>query len=145
MKCSLGISNFLDEISSLSHSTVFLYFFAVITDHWGRLSYLSLLFFRTLHSNGYFSFSPLTLNFLLFWAICRDLFRQPFCLIAFVFLEDDFGHCLLSSVTNLLHRSLVTLSDLKPWIYLSLPLCNHKGVDLVHAWMVAWFSLLSSI
>ena len=25
MKCSLGISNFLEEISSLSHSIVFLY------------------------------------------------------------------------------------------------------------------------
>ena len=32
MKCSLGISNFLDEISSLSHSVVFLYFFAFITE-----------------------------------------------------------------------------------------------------------------
>ena len=32
MKCSLGISNFLDEISSLSHSIVFLYFFALITE-----------------------------------------------------------------------------------------------------------------
>ena len=32
MKCSLGISNFLDEISSLSHSIVSLYFFALITE-----------------------------------------------------------------------------------------------------------------
>ena len=32
MKCSLGISNFLEEISSLSHSIVFLCFFAVITE-----------------------------------------------------------------------------------------------------------------
>ena len=32
MKYSLGISNFLEEISSLSHSTVFLYFFALITE-----------------------------------------------------------------------------------------------------------------
>ena len=31
MKCSLGISNFLEEISSLSHSVVFLYFFSLIT------------------------------------------------------------------------------------------------------------------
>ena len=31
MKCFLGISNFLGEISSLSHSIVFLYFFALIT------------------------------------------------------------------------------------------------------------------
>jgi len=32
MKCSLGISNFLEEISSLSHSIVFLYFFSVIAE-----------------------------------------------------------------------------------------------------------------
>ena len=32
MKCSLGISNFLEEISSLSHSVVFLYFFALIVE-----------------------------------------------------------------------------------------------------------------
>ena len=32
MKCSLVISNFLEEISSLSHSIVFLYFFALITE-----------------------------------------------------------------------------------------------------------------
>ena len=32
MKCSLGISNFLEEISSLSHSIVFLYVFALIAE-----------------------------------------------------------------------------------------------------------------
>ena len=32
MKCSLGISNFLEEISSLFYSIVFLYFFALITE-----------------------------------------------------------------------------------------------------------------
>ena len=32
MKYSLGISNFLEEISSLSHSVVFLYFFALIAE-----------------------------------------------------------------------------------------------------------------
>ena len=32
MQSSLGISNFLEEISSLSHSVVFLYFFALITE-----------------------------------------------------------------------------------------------------------------
>ena len=32
MKCSLGISNFLEEISSLSYSIIFLYFFALITE-----------------------------------------------------------------------------------------------------------------
>ena len=32
MKCSLDISNFLEEISSLSLSVIFLYFFALITE-----------------------------------------------------------------------------------------------------------------
>ena len=50
MKRSLAISNFLEEISSLSHSIVFLYFFALISAE-GFL--ISLLFFGTLHSNGY--------------------------------------------------------------------------------------------
>ena len=46
MKSSLGISNFLEEISSLSHSVVFIYFFALIAEEG---SYLSWLFFGTLH------------------------------------------------------------------------------------------------
>ena len=32
MKCSLGITNFLEEIFSLSHAIVFLYFFALIAE-----------------------------------------------------------------------------------------------------------------
>ena len=32
MKCSLGTSNFLEELSSLSCSVVFLYFFALIAE-----------------------------------------------------------------------------------------------------------------
>ena len=51
MECLLEIFNFLDEISSLSHSIVFLYFFCTV--NLGKLSYLSLLFFGTLHSRGY--------------------------------------------------------------------------------------------
>ena len=42
--------NFSRIFPSLSHSILFLYFFAF---HWRRLSYLSLPFFGTLHSDGY--------------------------------------------------------------------------------------------
>ena len=68
MKYSLGISNFLEEISTLSHSIVFLYFFALIM----RKAFLSLLAilwnspFRCL----YLSFSPLLFASLLFTGIC---------------------------------------------------------------------------
>ena len=49
-KCSLDISNFIEEISSLSHSYCFL---ILCIAHWGRFSYLFLLIFGTLHSDGY--------------------------------------------------------------------------------------------
>ena len=51
MKSSLGISSFLEEISSLSHSVVFLYFFALITEEGFLIS--PWLLFGILHSNGY--------------------------------------------------------------------------------------------
>ena len=52
---SLGISNFLEEISSLSHSIVFLYFFALIIEE-GFL--ISPCYSLELNSDGYiFSFS----------------------------------------------------------------------------------------
>ena len=47
MKISLDIANFLEEMSSLS--ILFFPLFLCI-DHWGRLSYLSLLFFGTLEN-----------------------------------------------------------------------------------------------
>ena len=67
MKCSLGISNFLDEISSLS--VVFLYFFALIAEEGFLISpcYSLELCIRCL----YVSFSPLLFASLLFTAICK--------------------------------------------------------------------------
>ena len=44
MKCSLGISNFLEEISSLSSFIVFLYLFALITEESFLISYFLSLF-----------------------------------------------------------------------------------------------------
>ena len=55
MKCSLAISNFLEEISSFSHSVVFLYFFALIAEE-GFLNLLAILWnsaFRYLHLSFY--------------------------------------------------------------------------------------------
>ena len=43
MKYSLRISNFLEEISSLSHLIVFLYFFALIAEE-GSVGYKLLLY-----------------------------------------------------------------------------------------------------
>ena len=69
MKCSLGISNFLEDISSLSQSVVFLYFFALIM----RKAFLSLLAIRwnSTFKWLYLSFSSLLFTSLLFTAICK--------------------------------------------------------------------------
>ena len=69
----------LEEISSLSHSIVFLYFFALIPEE-GFLPLLAILWnsaFRWVH----LSVSPLPLtNFLSYFFV---LLRKPFCLYIF--------------------------------------------------------------
>ena len=69
MKCPLGISSFLEEISNLSHSVVFLYFFALITEEGFLISscYSLELCIQIL----YLSLSPLLFASLLFTAICK--------------------------------------------------------------------------
>ena len=67
MKCSLDLSNFLEEISSLSHSIVSLYFFAL------RKAFLSLLAILWNSAFKWYIFPFLLLPFasLLFTAICN--------------------------------------------------------------------------
>ena len=114
MKCSLGISNFLEEISSLCCSIVFLYFFALITEEGFLIS--------PCYSLGFYI--QMGVSFLLSFV---SHFSPPIqC------------HEPLSIVLQAL-----CLSDLIPWIYLSLPLYNPKGFDLCHTWMVPTFFNLS--
>ena len=101
------------------------------------LSYLSLLFFRTLHSDGYIFPFLLCLSLLFFSQLFVRLPQTTF----FAFLHFFSLHMVLiiASCTMLwtsIHSSSGTLSDLIPWIYLSLPLYNLKGVNLGHTWMV---------
>ena len=76
MKCSLGISNFLEEISSLSHSVLFLYYFALITEE-GFLtsSCYSLELCIQMLISFLFSFAFASL---LFTAICKDSSESHF-------------------------------------------------------------------
>ena len=122
---SLGISNFLEEISRLSHSIVFLYFFALITEEGD----LSLLFFETLHSNGYIFPFLLCFSFLFF----SQLFVRPPQTAILLFLNFFFLEMVLIPLSytmswTSIHSSLCTLSDLIPWIYLSLPLYNLRDL-----------------
>ena len=104
MKCSPGISNFLEEISSLSHSVVFLYFFALITE---EVSLISPCYsFGILHSDAYIF--PFLLCFsLLFFS---QLFVRPpqiaILLLAFLFHGDDLDPCHAHSKCLIIMRNV---------------------------------------
>ena len=99
MNYSLGSSNFLEEISSLSYSIVFLYFFALIIEEGFLISPCYSL--ELCIQMGYLSFSPLPLASLLFSAVCKASSDNHFAFLPFFFLGDGFDHCLLYNVTKL--------------------------------------------
>ena len=84
MKYSLGISNFFEEISSLSHSIVFFSFFTLITEEGFLISpcYSLELCIQCV----YFSFSPLLFTSLLFTAIYKASSDSHFAILHFFFL-----------------------------------------------------------
>ena len=136
MKCSLGISNFLEEISSLSHSIVFLYFFVLITEE----GFLLAIIWNSVFKWVYLSFSPLPFTSLLFTVICKASSDSHFAFFTFLFLGDGHDACLLSNVQcpvqcppSIVLQALC-LSDLTPWICFSLPLYN-RVQDPGHWWM----------
>ena len=105
MKCSFGISNFLKEICSLSHSVVFL-----CIPHLRRISYLSLLVFGTLHLDKYIL--PFLLSFPFFSHLfCKASSDKHFALLQFFFL----GMLLITASCTMLqtsvHSSSGTLSE----------------------------------
>ena len=121
MKYSLGISNLLDEISSLSHSVV------LCIVHF-RLSYLSLLFSGTLHSVGYI-FPFLICLSLLFSQL---LVRPPQTTTLSPCISFSWGWFRPPPLVQCYEPLSVVLQalcllDLTPWIYSSPPLQNHKG------------------
>ena len=84
MKCSLGISNFLEEISSLSHCIVF-----SNSLHWSPRKALSLLasLWNSAFKWVYLSFSSLPFASLLFSAICKASSDKHFAFLHFFFLR----------------------------------------------------------
>jgi len=113
-KYSLDISNYLEEIernweknflkdSSLFHSTVSLCFRCSL-----KKAFLSLLaiLWNSAFSWVYFSLS-LLFHFSPFLSCVESLLRQPLCLLAFLFLGDDFGHYLLYNVRIILSKVLI--------------------------------------
>ena len=83
MKCSFDISNFLEEISSLSHSIVFLYFFVLFIEE--GLSLLAVLW-NSAFSWVYLTLSPLLFASLLSLSICKASSDNHFALLHFFLL-----------------------------------------------------------
>ena len=137
MKYSLGISNFLEEKPSPSHSIVFLYFFALITEEGFLISlcYSLELCIQMLIS----SFSPLLFTSLLFTAISKASSGNCFALLHFFCLGMVLITAFCTVSRTSIHSSSGTLSHLIPWMYFSLPLYYHKGFDLSHTWMISGF------
>ena len=98
MKCSLDISYFLEEISSLSHFIVSLYFFAFFIKE-GFLTSpcyslelciqmgISLLFFFAFHFSSFHSY-------------LQGPLRYHFAFLHFCPLGDGIDHCLLYNAMN---------------------------------------------
>ena len=90
----------LEEISSLSHSVVFLYFFALISEE-GVLISSCYSLERCIQMLISFLFS-FAFRFSSFHSYLKGLPRQPFCFFAFLFHVDGLDPCLLYNVTNLI-------------------------------------------
>ena len=126
----------------LKRTIVFLtLLFSSISLHWSlRKAFLSLLaILWNSASNGYIF--PFFLCFLLLFfsqLFVRSLQDSHFAFLHFF----SMGMVLITASCTMswtsIHSSSGTLSnqDLIPWIYLSLPLYDHKGFDLYHTWIV---------
>jgi len=84
MKCSLGISNFLEEISSLSPCIISLYLFVLLTEK-AFLPLLSVLW-NSAFKWIYLFFFPLLFTFFLFTANYNASSDSHFALLHFFFL-----------------------------------------------------------
>ena len=107
MKCSLGISNFLEEISSISHSIVFLCFFALLTEEGFLISPgYSLELCIQMDISFLFSFAFASL---LFSAICKGASDHHFVFLHFFFL----GMVLITASCTVLQTCVQIYAGLK--------------------------------
>ena len=112
--------------------------FSSISLHWSlKKAFLSLaIFWNSAFKWVYVSFFLLPFTSLLFSAICKGSSDNHFVFLHFFFLGMVLIPVSYIMSGTSVHSSSGTLSDLIPWICLSLPLYNHKGFDLGHTWMV---------
>ena len=124
MKCSLGTSNFLEEITSLSHSIVFLSFFALITEESFLISpCYSLEPCIQMGTSFFFSFAFCFSSFLSYVIRPPQTSTSPSCIS---FLGDDFSLFLLYNVMKLCASSDILSTRSNPLNLFITSTCN-KG------------------
>ena len=110
MKCPLGIFNFLEEISSLSHSIVSLYFFALTTEEGFLISpCYSLELCVQMGISFLFSFP---FGFSSFHSICKASLDSHFAFLHFFFLGMVLIPVSYTMSQTSVHSSSGTVSDL---------------------------------
>ena len=133
MKCSLGISNFLEEISHLSRSIVFLYFFALMSEEGFLISpCCSLELFIQM---GISFFSPLPFAYLLFSEICKGSSDNHFASFCFFFLV-----MVLITACCAVSGTSVTLGSLPLGLWVGRGLCAAVALPwcLLHPLFCGW-------
>ena len=129
----------LVSLTLLKRSLVFpILLFSYISLHWPlRKAFLSLLAisWNSTFKWVYLSFSPLSLAYFLFSALCKASSNNHYAFLCLFFLGIFLITASYTMSRTSLHSSSSTLSDQILWIYLSLPLYSHKEVDLGHIWM----------
>ena len=108
MKCSLGNSSFLEEISSLSHSIAFLYLFALITEEGFLIS--SCYSLELCIQMGISFLFSLAFAFLLFPAICKVSSDNRFAFLHFFSLGMVLFPASFTMSQTSVHSSSGTLS-----------------------------------
>ena len=119
MKCSLGISNSLEEISSHSHSIVFLYFFTLITEEVFVISpcYSLELCIQMCIS----SFSPFPFVSLLFIVICKAYSDNHFAFLHFFQILKDDVMKVLNSICQRIWKARQWTQDCKSSVFIPIP------------------------
>ena len=132
-----GISNFLEEISSLSHSIVFLYFFALIIEEGFLFSpcYSLELYFQM----GISFLLYIAFNFSSFHGYLEGFLGQPFCLFEFLFLEMVLipASCTMSWTSVYSSLGILFISS-NPWNHLWLPLYTHNIISSISVLTIWW-------
>ena len=133
MKWSLGISSFLEEISSLSDSVIFLYFFALITEEGFLIS--PCYFLKLCIQMLYHSFSPLLFASFLFTAVSKASPDSHFAFWHFYSMGMVLIAVSCTMLQTSIHSSSGSLSIRSNPLNLFVKFLtnNHKGVDLGHS------------